>query len=145
MRHERTPRRANRPKSACRQTDNDLKTENPLKRDRRHKSNASKTMYLLFFQPTRCPTAGVSGRADGQDSTANQRHCQQTCPVPPGRSPVRCTHCWAALMLAYFASKYTKHYSNNQECQPYFGRHGINLSGIKSKKPSPVRFRVKTT
>jgi hypothetical protein len=43
------------------------------------------------------PTVGVSGRADGQDSTANQRHCQQTRPVPSGRSPVRCTHCWASL------------------------------------------------
>jgi hypothetical protein len=50
-----------------------------------------------------CLTAGVSGRADGQDSIANQYHCQQTRPVPSGRSPVRCTLCSAAFLEWFFA------------------------------------------
>jgi hypothetical protein len=49
-----------------------LKTENSLKRDRRHKSDASKTIYLLFFQPTRCPTICVTCVWAGVDSAWEQ-------------------------------------------------------------------------
>jgi hypothetical protein len=49
-------------------------------------------MYLLFFQPTRCPTVCVSGRADGRDSIANQNHCQQAAAYLQGEalSAARC-------------------------------------------------------
>jgi len=39
----------------------------------------------------------VSGRADEQDSFANQSDCQASRPLPAGQNPVRCTLCWAVV------------------------------------------------